>query len=199
MPRPLSAPASPHLPIATERLILRPFEPGDLDALAALHGDPQLTRWVPWGPRSREQVEEVLERKIAAATIEEDGDGLGIAPVVRETGEMVGDFTLQIASREYATGEIGWMLHAGQQGRGLAREACAAILALAFEDLGLHRVIARIEPRNTASVRLAEDLGMRREAHLVENEWIRGEWQSELVYAMLAREWHRGGPASPEC
>jgi len=42
-----------------------------------------------------------------------------------------------------------------------------------------------------------EKLGMRREAHLVENEWVKGEWQSELVYAMLACEW-RGGSAGTE-
>ena len=53
----------------------------------------------------------------------------------------------------------------------------------------LHRVIRRTEARNVASARVLEKLGMRREAHLVENEWVNGEWQSELVYAMLDREW----------
>jgi len=183
------------LPIETERLLLRAFEPGDIDSLAALHGDPLLTRWVPWGPRSRAQAEEVLQRKIAKTTIESEGDGLGIAPVVKgdesETGAgpMIGDFMLQCASVEHWTAEIGWMLFAEHQGRGLAAEACEAILRLAFEDLGFHRVFARIEARNDASLRLAEGLGMRREAHFVENEWIRGEWESEIVYAMLAREW----------
>jgi RimJ/RimL family protein N-acetyltransferase len=47
----------------------------------------------------------------------------------------------------------------------------------------------RLLPRNAASARVLEKLGMRLEAHLVENEWVKGEWQSELVYAMLAREW----------
>jgi RimJ/RimL family protein N-acetyltransferase len=53
----------------------------------------------------------------------------------------------------------------------------------------MHRVIGRLEARNDASARLLEKLGMRREAHLVENEWVKGEWQSELVYAILAEEW----------
>jgi RimJ/RimL family protein N-acetyltransferase len=53
----------------------------------------------------------------------------------------------------------------------------------------LHRVIGRLEPRNTPSARLLERLGMRREAHFVENEFIEGEWQSELVYALLENEW----------
>ena len=43
--------------------------------------------------------------------------------------------------------------------------------------------------RNAASARVLERLGMRREAHFVENEWLKGEWTDELVYAMLDREW----------
>ena len=63
------------------------------------------------------------------------------------------------------------------------------MLAFGFETLGLHRVIGRLDARNVASARVLEKLGMRREAELVENEWIKGEWQSELVYAVLAHEW----------
>jgi RimJ/RimL family protein N-acetyltransferase len=66
------------------------------------------------------------------------------------------------------------------------------MLSIAFDELGLHRVIGRLEPRNAASARVLEKLGMRREAHFVENEYIRGEWQSEAVYAMLDREWREG-------
>jgi RimJ/RimL family protein N-acetyltransferase len=50
-------------------------------------------------------------------------------------------------------------------------------------------VIGRLEPRNAASSRVLERLGMRREAHLLENEFVKGEWQSELVYAILEHEW----------
>jgi RimJ/RimL family protein N-acetyltransferase len=63
------------------------------------------------------------------------------------------------------------------------------LLQLAFDEFGLHRVIGRLEPRNAASARLLERLGMRQEAHFVENEFVKGEWQSEAVYAILDREW----------
>ncbi len=53
----------------------------------------------------------------------------------------------------------------------------------------MHRVIGRLEARNAASGRVLEKLGMRLEAHFVENEWVKGEWSSELVYAVLDREW----------
>ena len=185
----MDASAGPRLPIETERLLLRPFEPGDFDALAALHGDPDLVRWIPWGPRTPRQAAAVLERKLACTAIVAEGDGLGIAPVLKETGEMIGDFTLQYESAEHSVAELGYLLSPRAQGRGYATEAARAILALAFERFGVHRVIARLEARNGSSAAVAERLGMRREAAFVENEWIKDEWQSEVVYAILAREW----------
>ena len=81
------------------------------------------------------------------------------------------------------------MLHPDHQGHGYATEAAAAMLELAFGSYDLHRVSASVEPRNTASVRVLERLGMRKEAHLLENDWVKGEWSSEAIYAILAREW----------
>ena len=100
---------------------------------------------------------------------------------------------LQWTSRQHLSGEIGFIVHPDHQGRGYATEASRELLRLAFEDLGLHRVIGRVEARNIGSARVLEKLGMRREAHLIENEYVKGEWQSELVYAMLAREWPQHG------
>ena len=74
-------------------------------------------------------------------------------------------------------------------GRGYATEAARPLLAVAFDVLRLHRVIGRVEARNVGSARVLEKLGMRREAHFVENEFVKDEWQSELVYAILDREW----------
>jgi RimJ/RimL family protein N-acetyltransferase len=73
-------------------------------------------------------------------------------------------------------------------GRGLVREAAVVMLRLGFRELGLHRIIGRCDGRNTASARLMERLGMRREAHFRQNEIVKGEWTDEYVYAMLAME-----------
>ncbi len=81
------------------------------------------------------------------------------------------------------------MLHPDQHGRGYGREATLEMLRLGFEGLGLHRIIGRCDARNDTSARLMERLGMRREAHFRENEWVKGEWCDEYVYALLAAEW----------
>ena len=71
------------------------------------------------------------------------------------------------------------------------------LLRLGFEELGLHRIIGRCDGRNTASAKVMERLGMRREAHFRQNELVKGEWCDELVYAMLAEEWPAGAQQLP--
>jgi RimJ/RimL family protein N-acetyltransferase len=179
-------------PIRTERLLLRPFTEGDLDALRAYQSREDVTRFLYWNARTEAEVREALARKIAATSIHAEGDFLAVAAELAATGEMVGDVVLGLISEEHRTGEIGFIVHPDHQGHGYATEASRAVLRVAFEDLRLHRVIARAEARNVASARALEKLGMRREAHLVDNEFVKGEWQSELVYAILDREWRAG-------
>ncbi|HYO29274.1 MAG TPA: GNAT family protein, partial [Thermomicrobiales bacterium] len=111
------------------------------------------------------------------------------AVVVRETGTLVGDVMLWWRSAAHRQGEIGYVFHPDHAGRGYATEASRAAHRLGFEDLGLHRIAARCDARNGASARVMERLGMRREAHLRENEFVKGEWCDELVYALLEDEW----------
>ena len=92
-------------------------------------------------------------------------------------------------SEEHRIGEVGYLFNPAHAGRGYATEASRALLQVGFEELGLHRIIGRLDVRNAASARVLERLGMRREAHFVQNEWLKGEWTDELVYAMLDREW----------
>ena len=183
---------APDWPIATERLLLRPFETSDLDALFAIHADEANARYLYNEPRTRAQTEELLERKRAGSAVGAEGEWLSAAAMLRATGELVADVSLLWASELHRQGEIGFIVHPAHHGRGYATEAARPLLAFAFETLGLHRVYGRLEARNVGSARVLEKLGMRREAHLVENEWIKGEWQSELIYAMLAAEWAGG-------
>jgi RimJ/RimL family protein N-acetyltransferase len=84
---------------------------------------------------------------------------------------------------------IWYLLDPAVWGRGYATEAARALVAFAFEGLGVRRVYADVDPRNGASARVCERLGMRREAHFVEDVEVRGEWCDTAIYALLAREW----------
>jgi len=176
-------------PIATDRLVLRPFTSDDFDALYAYQSRPDVARWLEWDARSEAEVREALGKKMGSVTILDEGDVLALAMERRDTGELVGDVILHLVSAEHRTGEIGYIVHPDHQGHGFTTEACEELLRIAFEDVGLHRVIGRLEPRNVASARVLQKLGMRREASFVDNEVIKGEWTGEDVYAILDREW----------
>jgi RimJ/RimL family protein N-acetyltransferase len=177
------------VPIETERLRLRPFVLGDLGALHSYESRPDVARYLYWGPRTESEVREALAGKISRTSIREEGDFLAFAIETKDDDVMVGDVVLEWISRRHRQGEIGYIVHPDHHGRGYATEACRPLLRFAFEEMGLHRVVGRLDARNTASARVLEKLGMRREAHLVENEWVKEEWQSEVVYAILDREW----------
>jgi RimJ/RimL family protein N-acetyltransferase len=176
-------------PLETERLRLRGYGEADFGALHAMRSDVESARYLEWEPQTEEQVHDTLARKIASRSLRAEGDVLALAAELRATGEVVADVILAWASRQHALGEIGYIVHPEHAGRGYATEATRPLLAIAFDALGLHRVIGRLEARNVASARVLEKLGLRREAHFVENELLKGEWQSEVVYALLDREW----------
>jgi RimJ/RimL family protein N-acetyltransferase len=179
----------PDWPLETERLVLRPFEESDFDAVYAMQSDAEVARWLYDEPRTLEETRAHLERKIAATELTAEDDWLSAAVIERESGACVGDMAIHWVSERHKTGEIGFIFDPAHQGRGYATEAARAVLAWGFDGMGFHRMIGRTEARNVASARVLEKLGMRLEAHLLENEWVKGEWQSELVYAMLEHEW----------
>jgi RimJ/RimL family protein N-acetyltransferase len=185
---------TPTYPVSTARLDMCPLTPADVDELLTYRGRPDVCRYLPFEPMTREVLRGRLDADLSRRRIGEEGESLTLGARVRETGRLVGDVVLFFRSREHAGGEIGYVFHPDAGGRGYAGEACAAMLGLAFDGLGLHRVIARIDRRNEASARLAVRLGMRREAHFVRNERVKGEWVDEFVFAILGEEWRgRGG------
>jgi RimJ/RimL family protein N-acetyltransferase len=179
----------PTYPVLTERLSLRPLEPSDAPALLAYRSLPEVARYVPFEPMTLEVIEARLAGQWARRELDDEKQSLTLGVVRQDTGRLVGDVILFWHSREHRGGEIGYTLHPDSAGRGFATEAAHAVLHLGFDELGLRRIIGRLDPRNDASARVLTRLGMRQEAYLVQNEWFKGIWADEADYAMLAGEW----------
>ncbi|HEX8105504.1 MAG TPA: GNAT family protein [Solirubrobacteraceae bacterium] len=177
-------------PLRTERLLLRPFEAGDLDAARAIWSQPDTVRYLYFDAHDEDAARARLGRKMTARP-----DDIAFAAVEAATGALVADLNIVRTSREHNQGEIGYIVAPAHAGRGYATEAGRVLLRLAFEALRFHRVVGRLDARNAASARVLEKLGMRREAHLIENERVKGEWTDELVYALLRTEWAAATPA----
>lgn len=186
---------APDYPILTARLLLRPIDPdADLMAMHAYRSIPDVCRYVPFSPGTPEELAERLaDRERVRSSIDDEGQVMSLVMIRRDTGELIGDLVLFWHSSTDLRAEVGYVLHPAHEGQGFATEGTRALLALCFEEGGAHRVTARIDIRNTASAQLLERVGMRHEATLVEDVWIKEEWSTTGVYAMLAREWAERG------
>src|SRR5258707_1749380 len=176
----------PSYPVRSERLLLRPLAVGDADAMLAYRSREDVCRYVPFEPMSRDDIIERITGPWACTELTGEGQSLTLGAQVGETGELAGDVVLFWHSSPHAGRGIGHVFDPAMGGRGYATEAASVMLRLGFEGLGLHRIVARIDERNEPSVRLARRLGMRHEARLVCNEFFKGEWSTELDFAMLA-------------
>lgn len=180
--------------VLTPRLELRAFRQDDLAALCAFEGRPDVMRYLYWEDPSAQAVRERLQRRIASDRLEAEGDTLMLAVVRRDTGVLIGHVMLHWVSQTHQQGELGFVFDPDHQGQGYATEACLPLLAIAFGELGLHRVRCHADARNVASIALQRRLGMRQESHLVQNEFVKGEWTDEVEYAVLADEWAASHP-----
>jgi RimJ/RimL family protein N-acetyltransferase len=180
----------PLLPIETERLWLRVCLPEDIDALHDIRSRPDVNRYLYSTAMTRAEVQAKLDERIDRySKLVQPGDSLLLAVVRKDTGEFIGDVSFNWLPGEHQQVEIGYVLHPAHHGQGFATEATRPLLRIAFQEIGAHRVIGRLDGRNTASARVLAKLGMRQEAHFRENEYVKGEWTDEIVYAILAGEW----------
>ncbi len=175
------------LPIRTDRLILRRPTDADVGAVYAYRSRPDVCRYLPFEPQSRErvagQIADVDSQLSAAERM------LWLVAELAETGAVIGDVILFVRSTEHRGGEVGYVFAPEQAGRGYATEATAALVDFGFRELGMHRIVGRLDDRNGPSARVLERVGMRREALFLRNEWFKGEWCDEAVYAVLEDEW----------
>lgn len=178
-------------PIRTERLLLRVMTMDDVDDVHAYQSLPEVCRYLLYEPRTRERVAEKIAEWTDMGRLAEVGDDLELALELLDgpsKGRVIGHSYFKLTSTEDLSGEIGWSLHPDFEHQGYASEAARAMLGYAFTELGLHRVTAELDPRNSASVALCLRLGMREEALFREHLWFKGEWGDTGVYALLASE-----------
>src|SRR5262249_11961807 len=161
--------------IVTDRLLLREFEESDAAACNEYERDPEVVRHTSHGPRTLEESLAYI-RKSMATVHEDPRRTFDLAMVLRETGDLIGRAGVHGADPAQREGTIWYILSARCWGKGYVPEALRPLMDHGFGVLGLHRVIADLDPQNHASARVAEKLGMRREAHFVENAWIKDAW-----------------------
>lgn len=179
------------LPIETDRLILRTFERSDLEALAAYHALPSLQRYVFSRTRDTAEVANALNIMRSHVSLQRPGDTITLAMVRKGDKALIGHVSLQWSDATAGQGEVRFCINPAYTGQGYSKEALSAVYDLAFDHFRIHRLFARCDGRSHHSIKLMQQMGMRLEAHYREHALFQGEWDEELHFAILDREWQR--------
>ncbi|MCO5217193.1 MAG: GNAT family N-acetyltransferase [Thermomicrobiales bacterium] len=172
----------------TDRLTLRPIEERDVDTMLATRTIPEVVEFTYEPIWTREYAQERVARH-ARLSHEESPVFTRWMIELRESGTVIGDIYLNKDAELQGTTEIGYVIHPNYAGHGYATEAAREVLRIGFEEWGVHRIYARVDEDNTGSTRVCQHLGMRQEGRLIENDRRGDKWSTELVFAMLDREW----------
>lgn len=179
--------------VRTGQLVLRPFEKADLKAVESYFGLGEVRRYLDWQLRDTNDGRTALDLMRKQTRLTRPGDTVTLAVVRKADSALLGQVSLQWTDATAAQGEIRLILNPTFRRRGYADEAGRALLEIGFERYRLHRIYARIAGQNDPAERLLRRLGMRLEAHYREHALFQGEWDEELHFAILDREWRRGG------
>jgi RimJ/RimL family protein N-acetyltransferase len=171
--------------LVTSRLLLREFSASDYEAVHAYAADPEVTRFMDWGPNGPEDTVAFLA-EVRRAALVVPRLGYSLAVVVCAAGDLVGAVHLGETSRAHRRGEMGYVLAQVHWRMGYATEAATAVLRFGFDEVGFHKITATCDPDNVASARVLEKIGMQYEGHLRRHLLIRGQWRDRLTFAALS-------------
>ena len=175
--------------LAGPRVTLRRFQAADAPVFAAYRSVPEVARYQSWDtPFPVTAAEETISAMVGDHP-DTPGEWFQFAAVLRDGGQLIGDCASCTDADDPRQAEIGFTIAPAHQGQGYATEAAGLLLGYLFGARGKHRVTANCDARNLASAAVLERLGLRREGHLRESTWAKGEWTDDLWYAMLRREW----------
>lgn len=184
-------------PIETQHLVLRPFERADVTAVARYHTLPSVQRYVARPTRYVDDVAGAVELMRSQVALQRPGDTLTLAVVRKGDQALVGQVSLHWSDATAGQGEVRFVNDPAMAGNGYMGEALSELFDLAFEQFRVHRLFVRCDGRNHHSAKLMQKLGMRLEAHYREHALFQGEWDEELHFAILAREWQSSTKVRP--
>lgn len=167
--------------IETNRLRIRKFELNDVQAVLEYTADYQVMKYIPEGVFTEEDALNFVKANMGAKAEK-------FAVVLKDENTLIGHLVFHKFFGDHSY-EIGWVFNPRYQNKGYASEAAKSVLKYGFEELKLHRIIATCQPENTASYRVMEKIGMRREGYFKKCIPHGDGWWDEYYYAILEEEW----------
>ncbi|GAK59899.1 acetyltransferase, GNAT family [Candidatus Vecturithrix granuli] len=176
--------------LQTQRLVIQSIKVSDAHAMFLYRSDKTVQRYQFWRPRTQGEVEDFIQ-KVNELAFDTEHTWYQLGIYTKQPRELIGDLGLHFLEPHNSQVEIGFTIAPTHQRQGYAAEAVISILDYVFAHMRKHRVIASVDPNNTASIALLKKLGLRQEAHFVQSLWDDGAWLDDVVYAILREEWMR--------
>lgn len=171
--------------LSSEKLMLREFTKSDWVNVHQYASKDIVCQYQPWGPNTEKDSKDFVHQIIKDST-QKPRKRFGLAVIYKEM--MIGAVELNIRDFINKVGEIAYIVNPDYWGKGVATEAATMLIDFGFKELKLHRIYATCDPRNVASSRVLEKLGMTMEGKLRENIFIKDGWRDSLIYSILEHE-----------
>ena len=142
----------------------------------------------PWGPNSEKDTKE-FARMIIENTQDEPRTRFAFVVTIEEDSRVIGAGEVNIRNIRNRNGEISYIINPRYWGNGYASEVARFLLEFGFSKLKLHRIYATCDPRNIASSKVLEKMGMEYEGRMRDTLLIRDGWRDSLLYSILENEW----------
>ena len=173
--------------LETGRLLLRELVQEDWAAIHRYGSDPEVSRYMDWGPNTEADTDAFMAQALAVQRAE-PRPNFQLAVVLKREDRLIGVCTLVFSDIPSREATLGYAYERAAWGQGYATEAARAMLAFGFGELGQHRIWATCAPANIGSKRVLEKIGMQREGYLRAHRWVKGRWRDSLLYAILEQD-----------
>ena len=174
--------------LTSERIILREIEEKDWVDVHKYASQEKVCQYQPWGPNTEQETVEFIKEVLADAK-KDPRSRFVFAAILQESGEMIGAGEFTIQDEINRVGEIGYILNPNYWGLGLATEVAKLLIEYGINERKLHRIFATCDPRNTASSRVLEKVGMSKEGQIREHLLMKDGWRDSLLYSILEQDW----------
>jgi RimJ/RimL family protein N-acetyltransferase len=174
--------------LTTNRLVMKALTAEDAKPLFAYRSAPEISLYQTWKPGALDEAIDFIEKNTREFNIEGTWFQLGIYEKERET--LIGDFGLHFIEPYNAQVEIGFTIAKEYQRKGYGQEATRSAIDYLFREMKKHRIMASVDPGNIPSIALLERVGMRKEGHFKKSIFIDGQWEDDVIYAILEEEFY---------
>ena len=173
-----------------KRIFMRELEERDWIDVHKYASQEKVCQYQAWGPNTEKESKEFVENIVHDAQLEPRSRFV-FAVILKDSKEMIGSGEVITRDHVNRIGEISYIIHPHFWAKGFATEVAVALISFGFNALLLHRIIGTCDPRNDASAKVLEKVGMTKEGKMRENVWIKDEWRDSFLYSILKHEWQK--------